>query len=132
MDINMRVLHIEDDAIKHTKIRRVLTSCDAKEISWAKNLEDGITLLKEAKSDGKAYQLIITDMYYPLETGGEEVEAGEIFIQKMKEMQDDTPVILCSSVNYKYPELFGSLYYSEESGWEEKLKSLLKVLKEKK
>ena len=54
MDINMRVLHIEDDAIKHTKICRVLTSCDIKEISWAKNLEDGITLLKEAKNEGNA------------------------------------------------------------------------------
>ena len=40
-------------------------------------------------------------MCYPLTPGGDEAEAGMISIQKMEEMEIETPVIVCSSVPYR-------------------------------
>ena len=126
---DMRVLNIEDNAIKHAKITRVIRKSGINDIDWAKNLKDGLTMLEYAKNDGKPYDLVVTDMYYPLEAGGEEVEAGEVFIEKMEEVKDNTAIILCSSVSYKYPQIYGNLYYSDRSNWEEELENYLNVLR---
>lgn len=125
----MRVLNIEDNAIKHTKITRMIRRSGINDIDWAKSLKDGFAMLEYAKNDGKPYDLVVTDMYYPLEAGSEEVKAGEIFIQKMEEVKDNTPIILCSNVNYKYPQIYGNLYYSDRSNWEEELENYLNALR---
>jgi hypothetical protein len=38
------------------------------------------------------------------------------------------PVILCSSVNLKYPEIYGCVYYSRERNWEADMQKLVNSL----
>lgn len=120
----MKVLNVEDTAIKHANIRKVLNQSGITEIDWAKNLADGIALLQQPK----VYDLVITDMYYPLESGGSEEEAGKILIGKMKEMQLNIPIIVCSSARYRIEEILGAVLYSEKNDWERQLKELVRSL----
>lgn len=128
----MPILNIEDDVIKHSKIARVLEDCRVQEADWAKNLEEAVHLTEEAAVRGIPYDLVITDMYYPLTQGGEETEAGLQFIERMREKEPDLPIVLCSSVRYRMPEIFGTVYYSEHADWECELHKLLESLPGKK
>ena len=74
------------------------------------------------------YDLVITDMYYPLEPGGSEEEAGKILISKMKEMQLNIPIIVCSSARYRIEEILGAVLYSEKSDWERQLQEMVRSL----
>lgn len=118
----MRILNIEDEAVKHSNICKILKKYGIAEIDWAKNLEDAIQMVKEHSTE---YGLLITDMFYPLESGGEAVQSGEIFITKMKEMEIEVPIILCSSVRYQIPDILGTVYYSQNSDWERQLGNLV-------
>ena len=125
----MYVLNIEDNAIKHRDICKVLEDCGEREVGWVKNLEDGMNRLKQAVRQTRPYDLIITDMYYPLTAGGKEMEAGELLIQRVAEMGLDIPIILCSSVNYRIPEILGTVHYAEHVDWEDDLRKLVKMIK---
>lgn len=118
----MRVLNIEDDAIKHSNICKALNRHGIVECDWVKNLEDAIKMVRDHKTD---YELIITDMFYPLNPGGDEVEAGFIFIREMKEKEIAIPIIVCSSVSYQVSDVLGTVHYSEKIDWEKQLGSLI-------
>ena len=66
----MKVLHIEDTVIKHYEICKVMKKCGVLEIDWVKTLDDALQMVREHKLE---YNLIVTDMYYPLTPGGDEV-----------------------------------------------------------
>ena len=70
----MRVLNIEDDVAKHNNICKVLKRNGFIRIDWAKNLEDGMELIKSSIDSSDPYMLVVTDMYYPLVKGGKEVK----------------------------------------------------------
>lgn len=125
----MRVLNIEDEPIKHRKIKDVLESCRVMDVDRAGNLEDGIARYKEALASDKPYDLIISDMYYPREKGGGEEKSGDILVSMAHDEQWNVPIIICSSQNYSYPEIFGTLYYSENVDWEGELRKLIGKLK---
>lgn len=61
----------------------------------------------------KPYDLIITDMWYPEKPGGRDTDSGEALIKEVKERGWGIPIILCSSVNYHFPGILGSVHYSE-------------------
>ena len=107
----MKVLNIEDDAVKHNNICRVLKANGVTETDWAKNLEDAVRMVEQNEN---GYELFITDMFYPKTPAGNEEESGMDFIRKMEEMNVRIPVIVCSSVRYRIPGSFGTLYYSEK------------------
>ena len=67
------------------------------------NLADGISKIEEAINQEKPYDLIITDMWYPAKPGGSDNDSGEALIKEVKERGWDIPIILCSSVNYRFP-----------------------------
>lgn len=119
----MKILNIEDTATKHADICKALRKSGVTDIDWAKNLEDGLELLKAHSKD---YDLVITDMYYPLVQGGSEAMAGEILIRKMEELQLTIPIIACSSVRLAIPEILGTVYYSPNCDWERDLQELVK------
>lgn len=121
----MKVLNIEDTAVKHADLCKVLRKSGITDIDWVKNLEDA---LKQLEDQSNSYDLVITDMYYPLEQGGTEVEAGEILMQRMKDMQLMIPMIVCSSVRLKIPDILGTVYYSKNSDWERQLQDLICLL----
>lgn len=74
------------------------------------------------------YDLIITDMYYPDEPGGREEQSGDVLIDRVIKNKITIPVILCSSVNLKYPEIYGCVYYSRERNWEADMQTLVNSL----
>lgn len=95
--------------------------------------EDGHFELKD-KADSELvtainpYDLIITDMYYPDEPGGREEQSGDVLIDRVIKNKITIPVILCSSVNLKYPEIYGCVYYSRERNWEADMQTLVNSL----
>ena len=122
----MRVLNLEDDVAKHNNICKVLKRNGFIRIDWAKNLEDGMELIKSSIDSSDPYMLVVTDMYYPLVKGGKEEQAGEILINRIKKMHIDIPIIVCSSVRYRIPDILGTVYYSEKIDWEDELRGLIK------
>lgn len=72
--------------------------------------------------------MIITDMYYPGEPGGREEQSGDVLIDRVIKNKITIPVILCSSVNLKYPEIYGCVYYSRERNWEADMQKLVNSL----
>ena len=100
----MRVLNIEDDTFKHHDICKALSGCGIKEVEWSNNLADGWKQIKNSIDSNNPYDLIITDMYYPDEPGGREEQSGDVLIDRVIKNKITIPVILCSSVNLKYPE----------------------------
>ncbi|WP_418747994.1 response regulator [Frisingicoccus sp.] len=127
----MKILHLEDDVFKRKKIERILCSAGADHSVWVKNLEDGIICIEEAQNKSEPYDLIISDMYYPLKDGGRETEAGTMLLSILKDKGIDTPVIICSSARLRIPEAYECLWYSENSNWDRQLESLLRKIQEK-
>ena len=122
----MRILNIEDDAIKHNDICKVIKSCGSMKIDWARNLESGVDKIREGIQGGTPYDLVITDMWYPREPGGEDQESGAALIQLIQQEKWELPVILCSSVRYRIPGILGAIHYSKNENWEDELKKLIK------
>lgn len=121
----LKIINIEDSPIKHVKISNVLNMCGLNEINidWATNLEDGINMIKE---QGETYDLIITDMWFPIRKGENDIEAGDLLIQKSIEENWNIPILLISTVPYVYPEILGTVRYGEDYFWEEELISIVK------
>lgn len=116
----MNILNIEDTAIKHNDICKVLREKETINIDWVKNLEDALE-----KIEKNSYDLIITDMYYPLVRGGAEEEAGMKLIEELQQLHIRTPIIVCSSVKLKISEVLGTICYSKESNWEDELREMV-------
>ena len=126
----MLVLNIEDNVFKHLDICKALRAGGLTElnIDCKGNLKDGIELIEKHNEMGKPYDLIITDMWYPESFGGREAESGDKLIKIAQENRWRIPIILCSSVNYNYPDILGSVHYSENEDWENKLLQLVRKL----
>ena len=124
----MFILNIEDDVFKHHSICKALRSGGFNDlhIECKGNLKEGIDAIEKHNEMGQSYDLIITDMWYPEFSGGREAESGEKFIEIAQERLWDIPIILCSSVNYNYPGILGSVHYSENENWENKIVQLVR------
>ena len=59
----MRVLHLEDNAMKQAAIQRVLSRGGVTEVVWEKNVADGIEAVEDSIMDHTTFDLIITDMH---------------------------------------------------------------------
>lgn len=124
----MFVLNIEDDIYKHNDICNVMKkgSFSNLQIDCEHNLADAIEKIAEQNDLGKPYDLIITDMWYPSENGGIESESGEMLIETVRDNNWNIPIILCSSVRYRIPEILGTVHYSKNGDWESELLNLAK------
>ncbi len=127
----MRVINFEDTPIKHNAIRNVLEEYKITDIDCVKNLEDGLEMYRKALETDQPYDLIITDMWYPPAQGAHEDRCGDKLINMALDEKWETPIIVCSNQNYDYPEIFGSLYYSENEDWEGKLRNYITVLRKR-
>ena len=124
----MFILNIEDDVFKHHSICKALRSGGFNDlhIECKGNLKEGIDAIEKHNEMGQSYDLIITDMWYPESSGGREAESGEKFIGIAQERLWNIPIILCSSVNYNYPGILGSVHCSENEDWENKIVQLVR------
>ena len=110
----LSVLILEDGMFKYHHIKTALEECCLPTVSWAGNVEQGLELIAKARGEGAGFDLIITDMHYPLrETENANPKAGMVLMQRLKEEGVDTPVILCSSDRYEINQAFACIWYSE-------------------
>lgn len=126
----MYVLNLEDNAFKQSAIEAAVKGAGPKDlrIDCVDNLEDGLKMIREHKESGDPYDLIITDMWYPEYSCGSDSKSGEKLIETVKNNGWNIPVILCSSQNYKYPGILGSVHYTENGDWEYEMAQLVKQL----
>ena len=111
----MRVLNIDDNIYKKMAIKRALDEICRAQVEWAMDLNDAINAVRKAKEEGKPFDLIITDMNYPVRTGEPSYgRAGVRLIHKLQEIGEGSiPVIVCSTVNYQVEEAAGCVWYND-------------------
>lgn len=106
------MIHLEDSVLKHIAISRVLKEMGISEIIRAGNLEEGIRRIETEAIAGIPFDLVITDMHFPLVSGGEASwKAGEMVFEKLQEKEIEIPVIVCSSMNMKVPGAYGCVVF---------------------
>lgn len=127
-----KIIHLEDSAMKHSAISRVIRSVVSAEIDWVTDVATGIDKINDAISEGNPYDLAITDMHYPLSPEKEaDPEAGDFFVDIVKQKFDHLPVIVCSTYNIKNSDACGCVWFNEINDWEAELRNLIIRLKEK-
>ena len=99
----MKVLNFEDSVYKANAIRKILDNrCGVESVEQVSNVEDGLKMLKDAENAGEPFNLIITDMHFPMRSGAiSDTEAGEKLVQILQEQGNQTNIIVCSSRNMK-------------------------------
>lgn len=123
---DIKVIHLEDSILKHIAISCVLKAIGISAIARVGNLDEGIRRIETEAISGTPFDLVITDMHFPLRSGGEASwKAGEIVLEKLREREIEIPVIVCSSMNMKVPGAYGCVWYSELRDWEKELKELV-------
>ena len=126
---HLKILHLEDNAMKQTAIARVLHDACEAEIDWVTDVASGMKKIEEAKEQGDMYDLAITDMQYPLKKDAEiDEEAGEVFIGQMKAQNVEIPIIVCSSMRLRILESYGCVWYHERNDWEMELRGMVRNL----
>ena len=127
--MEFRVLHLEDSVFKHAAIARLIKDTVNAEIDWVTDVESGIEKIKESGMQDKPYDLAITDMHYPLSKGTEaDWNAGNLFVDEVKKMHINLPVIVCSTHNMQNEDAFGCIWYSDFRDWESELREKVKQL----
>lgn len=126
----MRVLNVEDNVMKHCQVKLALEYCGAKEVDCCNNLQEGLERLRETQGTEKQYDLLVTDMNYPLMKGGvSDGQAGEKLIQRLKEEGITIPIIICSTRRFIGEGVLGSVWYSSLRDMEEDFREVLRRLK---
>lgn len=126
---HLKILHLEDNAMKQTAIARVLHDVCEAEIDWVTDVASGMKKIGEIKEQGDMYDLAITDMQYPLKKGtGIDEDAGEVFIGRMKDQNVEIPIIVCSSMRLRIREAYGCVWYHERNDWEMELRGMVRNL----
>ena len=128
----MKTLYFEDDPDKLWEVFNVLERAGI-HADHAADLQSGFQKREEAAMAGEPYELILTDMQFPLTPAGPVcVDAGDRVIARLREEQDPVPVIVCSSVPYLVPEAYGCIWYSALRPWQSELLRLIQTVKEQK
>lgn len=118
-----KILLLEDSPIKGFEVTKVLRNSGVEEVICVKNLKHGLDIV--FKPDN-GVELIVTDMYYPIEQGSGEARSGEMLIERLAEANIKLPVIVCSSANCRIAGIVGCVHYSPNEDWERELERMLK------
>lgn len=88
----MKVLNFEDSVYKANAIRKILGNrCGVASVEQVSNVEDGLKMLKDAENAGEPFDLIITDMHFPMRSGAiSDTEAGEKLVQILQAQGNKT------------------------------------------
>ena len=123
----MTVLLIEDNIYKAIDIERTLETCGVKDIIRVGFQEDALEIIEEKQ----VFDLIITDMRYPIHRGGEEdLEAGFKLIEYLKSNELKIPFVICSTSNYEnVSDVFDTVWYSELNDIKRDFRKIIERLK---
>lgn len=125
MDLSkIKAVIADDDVFKGADIRKALEFNGIRNITTVRNQEK---LWEQIYHAEDKIDLIVTDMQYPLETGGAvDREAGLKLIERLKKEKIDIPVIICSSSDYNYTDnILGTVWYSERNDLDSGFKEVL-------
>lgn len=109
-----KIINIEDSIGKHWDINRALIWNGYPAAELAKNAENGLAMIEAAIAEGNPFELLITDMHYPV-NGLDDPKAGLFVIEELKRRGIEIPIIVCSSVRYCIPEIVGCVFYNKSS-----------------
>ena len=124
-----KVLNIEDLPTKHVAVRRALERCGVPYIDHADNAVDGLDMIEAAINEGKPYDVIVSDMYFPMSKGGMEVQAGMYVIEELRARGINVPVIVCSSARMVIPEIVGCIHYSSRNDLDADMRELIEQVR---
>ena len=124
MEIN-KILYVEDNNAKAMDVINQLRIMGFKDIQWVRNAQETIESIE--KTD-VPFDLFLLDMHFDF-FGSDDLEAGEKLMNLLREKGINTPVILCSSENWKIPGAFGNIFYHPDRFWEDEAKNLINRLK---
>ena len=124
-----KVLNIEDFPSKHVDVRRALERCGVPYIDHAETAVDGLDMIEAAIAEGKPYDLIVSDMYFPMTRGGMEVQAGMYVIEELQARGIDVPVIVCSSARMAIPEIVGCIHYSPRNDLDADMREMVDIVR---
>ena len=65
----MKVIHLEDSVDKHMKVCRELQKIGVISVEWATSVSEGLEKIEAARQEGAPYELVISDMHYPIRRG---------------------------------------------------------------
>ena len=124
-----KVLKFEDLSSKHVAVRRALERCGVPNIDHADNAVEGLDMIEAAIAEGKPYDLIISDMYFPISKGRMEVQAGMYVIEELQARGIDVPVIVCSSARMVIPEIVGCIHYSSRNDLDADMREMIEMVR---
>lgn len=124
-----KVLNFEDVPSKHVAVRRALERCGVPYIDHAENAVDGLDMIEAAIAEGKPYDLVVSDMYFPIAKGGMEVQSGMYVIEELQARGIDIPVIVCSSARMVIPEIVGCIHYSSRNDLDADMRELIEKIR---
>ena len=124
-----KVLNFEDLTTKHIAVRRALERCGVAYIDHAENAVDGLDMIEAAIAEGKPYDAIVSDMYFPMTKGGMEVQAGMYVIEELQARGINVPVIVCSSARMVIPEIIGCIHYSSRNDLDADMRELIEQIR---
>ena len=128
----MRVLNVEDDPIKHHEIKEALKRLGITDVTLSEYEFDAMVCVTESIENDNPYDLIISDMQFPLfDNGPKDDNAGMTFLAELKENNIDIPVVICSSFNLRLPDVLGCIHYSRNTDLWEEFRRLLQKLPKK-
>ena len=124
-----RVLNLEDLPMKHVAVRRSLERCGVPHIDHVDNAVDGLDMIEAAIASGIPYDLIVSDMYFPISKGGMEAQAGMYVIEELQARGLDVPIIVCSSARMVIPDIIGCIHYSPRNDLDADMRELIETIR---
>ncbi len=121
-----RILYVEDNINKYMDIATFLKRIGIRSIEHARNAEQAMEIVKESSS---VFDLFLFDMHFDF-WGEDDHEAGEKLMNLMREKGYETPVVFCSSQNWKVPGSVGNIFYVPTRDWEAEAMELFRDLRQ--
>jgi len=120
-----RVLYVEDSSAKYMDVANELKRLGVQDIEWVSSADKAVETLKNAELP---FDLFLFDMHFNY-FGVDDREAGEKLMYRLREEGYETPVIFCSTGNWKIPGAFGNIHYHPDRDWEDEAAELINKLK---
>ena len=109
-----RAIIADDEILKAMEIKRTLARQGISDVDMVRNQEILWEEIYRSLAEGKAIDLIVSDMQYPLAAGEKpDEESGLKLLARLKEEEIEIPVVICSSIHYRdIPGVLGCVWYN--------------------
>jgi len=118
-----KILYVEDNTMKYMSVTRFLNKMGIYDVRHANNSDEALEFVEKEN-----FNLIMIDMHFPFE-GEDDRLAGEKTMKNIREKGIQTPIIFCSSRNWKVPGSLGNIFYNERRDWESEAMELFQQLR---